>query len=53
MTLPLDDLRDTRIVAVAGGEFKIRAIRSVLESRLLSGLVTDERTARALLLEPE
>ena len=53
LTLSLDDLRNTRIVAVAGGEFKIRAIKSVLESRLLSGLVTDERTARALLLEPE
>ena len=52
VTLPLKDLQQSRIVAVAGGEFKIRAIKSVLESRLLSGLVTDERTARALLLEP-
>jgi DNA-binding transcriptional regulator LsrR (DeoR family) len=49
LTLPLTDLRDTRIVAVAGGVDKIRAIKSVLESRLLSGLVTDERTACALL----
>lgn len=53
LTLPLNDLRDTRIVAVAGGVDKIRAIKSVLESRLLSGLVTDERTARALLLRAE
>ncbi len=53
LTLPLSDLRNTRIVAVAGGVDKIRAIKSVLESRLLSGLVTDERTARALLLEAE
>ena len=32
---------------------KVHAIHSVLESRLLSGLITDERTARALVnLEP-
>lgn len=53
VTLPLDDLQQSRIVAVAGGVYKIRAIKSVLESRLLSGLVTDERTARALILESE
>ena len=38
-----------RIVAVAGGPAKVQAIRAVLESRRISGLVTDERTARALL----
>lgn len=53
LSLSLDDLKNTRITAVAGGAFKIRAIKSVLQSRLLSGLVTDERTARALALEPE
>lgn len=38
-----------RIVAVAGGASKVRAIHAVLESRKLSGLITDERTAKALL----
>ncbi len=49
-TLSLDDLRGSRIVAVAGGRNKTEAINAILESRLLSGLVTDERTARALTL---
>lgn len=51
ISLSLDDLRQSRIIAVAGGVFKTRAIRAVLKSRLLSGLVTDECTARALALE--
>lgn len=50
MTLPLNDLRNASIHAVAGGNSKVRAISAVLKSRLLSGLITDERTARALLL---
>lgn len=37
------------IVAVAGGPEKIEAIRAVLTSQMLTGLVTDERTALALL----
>lgn len=41
-----------RLVAVAGGAAKVDAIRSVLASRRLSGLITDERTARALLGDP-
>ena len=44
----IDDLSDTRIVAIAGGRSKVTAIRSVLKSHLLSGLITDERTAREL-----
>ncbi|MBB4066298.1 sugar-binding transcriptional regulator [Gellertiella hungarica] len=40
---------DDRIVAVAGGPAKTGAIRAVLESRTLYGLITDERTAQALL----
>lgn len=38
-----------RLVALAGGLVKVRAIRAVLNSRRLHGLITDERTARALL----
>jgi len=39
---------DSRIVAVAGGIEKTWAIRSVLMSGCLSGLITDECTAHAL-----
>ncbi len=42
------DLKGRRIVAIAGGKVKVRAIKSVLESRFLSGLITDERTAQSL-----
>ncbi|MGN6550081.1 MAG: sugar-binding transcriptional regulator [Pararhizobium sp.] len=46
-----DQLKDRNIVAVAGGKVKVQAVRSVLESRYLSGLITDERTARAIVAE--
>ncbi|MEP3280081.1 MAG: sugar-binding transcriptional regulator [Stappiaceae bacterium] len=49
MSLPLADVKNSKIVAIAGGTMKIRAIRSVLRSRFLSGLITDERSARALM----
>lgn len=48
LALPRDRLKGRRIVAVAGGKVKVRAIKAVLESRYLSGLITDERTALAL-----
>lgn len=51
LALGRDDLRDRRIVAVAGGAIKVAAIRSVLKSGFLSGLITDERTARGLMEE--
>jgi DNA-binding transcriptional regulator LsrR (DeoR family) len=38
-----------RIVAIAGGAAKTEAVRAVLHSNRLHGLITDERTARALL----
>lgn len=41
--------RIPRVLAVAGGESKINAIRSALASGLISSLVTDETVARALL----
>jgi DNA-binding transcriptional regulator LsrR (DeoR family) len=44
-----DDLRQRRIVAVVGGRTKVRAVQAVLRSRILSGLITDERTATVLL----
>ena len=48
LTLPLERLRNRRMVAIAGGTVKVRAINAVLESGLLAGLIIDERTARAL-----
>jgi DNA-binding transcriptional regulator LsrR (DeoR family) len=44
----LADLRAHRIVALAGGTSKTQAIRSILESGLLFGLITDEATAKRL-----
>jgi len=48
MGLMFKDLTNSNITAVAGGETKVRAILSILKSGLLSSLITDERTARAL-----
>jgi DNA-binding transcriptional regulator LsrR (DeoR family) len=47
----LEDLRNHRIVGLAGGTSKVQAIRAVLASRMLSGLITDEATARCLVSE--
>lgn len=49
LAVSLDETRQDRIIALAGGPDKVEAIRSVLSSGRLSGLITDERTARALL----
>jgi len=51
LALGREDLKNRRIVAVAGGKIKISAIRSVLKSGYLSGLITDERSARSLMEE--
>lgn len=51
ISLELDKLDGRRIVAIAGGKDKICAIRSVLMSGCLRGLITDERTAKALCLD--
>ncbi|TIQ00839.1 MAG: sugar-binding transcriptional regulator [Mesorhizobium sp.] len=48
LALAREDISNRRIVAVAGGKVKVRAIKSVLEGRYLKGLVTDEKTARSL-----
>ncbi|SIQ23129.1 DNA-binding transcriptional regulator LsrR, DeoR family [Rhizobium sp. RU20A] len=47
-TLAREDLRRNRSVAIAGGKVKAAAMLSVLKSGSLNGLITDERTARAL-----
>jgi DNA-binding transcriptional regulator LsrR (DeoR family) len=47
-SLAYEDLNSGKLVAVAGGSAKPAAIRAVLSSGLLHGLLTDERTAAAL-----
>ena len=49
LSVGLENPETTRIVAIAGGNEKIGAVRSVLLSGCLSGLITDERTATVLL----
>lgn len=44
-------MRGREAIAIAGGTGKVGAIRAVLRSRLLTGLITDEATARSLLVE--
>lgn len=41
-------LRRSRLVAIAGGGAKARAIEAVLKSRILDGLIVDEATARLI-----
>lgn len=45
MSISFEDLGRGKLVAVAGGSAKVAAIRAVLSSGLLTGLLTDERTA--------
>lgn len=49
MAVKLDLRRRDNIVALAGGATKVVALRAVLASGLLRGLITDELTARTLL----
>lgn len=48
LAVDLDGPADSRLVSIAGGGQKVQAIRAVLESGRLTGLITDEPTARAL-----
>lgn len=52
LSVDLNGPRDSRIVVIAGGAEKVTAIRAVLRSGRLSGLITDERTARTVLDGP-
>ncbi|MEO6748773.1 MAG: sugar-binding transcriptional regulator [Casimicrobiaceae bacterium] len=49
ISLRLDELRGRTVIGVAGRTEKAVAIRATLRSGLLSGLVTDEATARKVL----
>lgn len=48
MAPSLEDLKNHKIVALAGGTSKTQAIRAILESGLLHGLIIDEATAKRL-----
>ncbi len=50
MGLSVEDIRGSQVIAVAGGVSKTKAIQSVLNSGILTGLITDERTARSLMI---
>jgi len=49
LSMPVEDIGRHRTVAIAGGRSKVGPIRGVLASGLIHGLITDERTAKALL----
>ncbi|WP_316013411.1 sugar-binding transcriptional regulator [Roseobacter sp. HKCCA0434] len=46
---PLTDLAERHVIAVAVGLGKVPAIRAALDGRLITGLITSEQTAEALL----
>ena len=46
--LGLEDLRGKEVVAVAGGRGKVAAIDAVLRTGVVTGLITDEATARGI-----
>ena len=52
LSMPARDIGAQRTVAIAGGRGKTEAIRAALASGLIAGLITDERTARALTRRP-
>jgi DNA-binding transcriptional regulator LsrR (DeoR family) len=47
----IEDLQSHKIVALAGGTSKTQAVRAILASGLLFGLITDEATAHRLAKE--
>jgi len=48
LSMSAEDIGRHDTVAIAGGKSKVAAIEAVLASGLIRGLITDERTARAL-----
>lgn len=50
LSADLDGPKGSRLVTIAGGPEKYPAIRAVLNSGRIAGLVTDEATARALIV---
>jgi len=48
VAIKLEEIKGKPVVAIAGGEDKPQAIKAVLESRVIKGLITDEATAKAI-----
>nr|WP_298685027.1 sugar-binding transcriptional regulator [uncultured Dongia sp.] len=48
VALKLEEIKGKSVVAIAGGANKIEAIKAVLESHVIKGLITDEATAKAI-----
>jgi DNA-binding transcriptional regulator LsrR (DeoR family) len=48
LSMSAEDIGRQKTVAIAGGRSKVDAIRAVLASGQIFGIITDERTARAL-----
>ena len=48
LTMDVEDIGKQKTIALAGGRSKIEAIRAVLASGLLYGIIIDERSARSL-----
>lgn len=53
LSVSLEDMEGRRIVALAGGPPKAPALRAMLKSGLLHGLITDEATATILATQSE
>ncbi|MEM9581507.1 MAG: sugar-binding transcriptional regulator [Pseudomonadota bacterium] len=49
LSIEISALSQSKTVAVSGGTRKVTAIQAILRSGLLDGLITDEKTARAVL----
>ncbi|MEM0948005.1 MAG: sugar-binding transcriptional regulator [Pseudomonadota bacterium] len=49
LSVEIEGLRTGRTIAISGGEEKVAAIKAILRSGFLDGLITDERTAKSLL----
>lgn len=49
LSVSLDEGFSGEVIAIAGGDEKVEAIQAVLQGKLLTGLITDENTARSLL----
>lgn len=48
VALKLEEIKGKSVVAIAGGADKTEAIKAVLESHVIKGLITDEATAKAI-----
>ncbi len=46
--IKLEEIEGKPVVAIAGGEDKPQAIMASLESRVITGLITDEATAKTI-----